>query len=86
MTTLAAEIQYTKNEVTFPFNVVISFLLGSNLIETFDVSFFKTRYPSSSAVYFNYRFFAVFPKLTEGRGMGQEEEGHFIKVSGNTRY
>lgn len=32
------------------------------------------------------RSLAVFPKLTEGRGMGWEEEGHFIKVNGNTRY
>lgn len=66
--------------------MVISFLLGSNLIETFDVSFFKACYPSSSAEYFNYRSLAVFLKLTEGRGMGWEEEGHFIKVNGNTRY
>lgn len=48
----------------------MSFLLGSNLIETFDVNFLKTCYPSSSAEYFNYRSLAVFPKLTEERGDG----------------
>lgn len=46
----------------------MSFLLGNNLIETFDVNFLKTSYPSSSLGYFNYRFLAVFSKLTQGRG------------------
>lgn len=50
--------------------MVISFLQGNNLIETFDVSFSKTCCPSSSVEYFNSRSLAVFPKLTEGRGTG----------------
>jgi hypothetical protein len=45
------------------------------------LAFLQTCYPSSSAGYFNYRSLALFEKLTEGRGVGWEEEGHFIKVN-----
>lgn len=48
--------------------MVLSFRLGSSLIETFDVSFYKTCSPSSSVEYFNYRSLCSLPKVDRGEG------------------
>lgn len=68
----------TPNPKNIHGNVLISSLLGSRLIETFDVNFRRLAV-SHQLQSFHWRSLTRFPKLTEGRRRGGERKATLSK-------